>query len=329
MTNRSLRIFAACTALAAPALMSNQPAHAQGAPSAAQQADAGAAALDRSRELFQRANKLYDEGKYPQAEALYLQAWHLKKSYDLAGNLGNLEADMNKPRAAAEYLSFAVREFPAGGRPTLRDALLKRLGEVQKLVGSLRLSVNKPGAQVTLDGKPVGLSPLPHELYVEPGTHSVEAHLEGYPPLTLTVTVHKGKAAQVALDLIPPAGPSKVVIGVGAGIAGAGVIAGAVLLGIGASKGGTVSSLQDKIKQAGGCANATAAGDCADLRSAGSSKATLSNAGLWTLVGGGVVGVGTLIYGLAGGGSRAPKSAMTFTPIVTAGGGGLVVGGTF
>jgi hypothetical protein len=325
MTNRSLRILAVCAALVAPALTSNQPARAQ----AAQQADADAAALARSRELFQKANKLYDEGKYPQAEELYLQAWRLKKSYDLAGNLGNLEADMNKPRAAAEYLSFAVREFPAGGRPALRDALLKRLGEVQKLVGTLHFAVNKPGAEVQLDGQPIGLSPLPHELYVEPGTHSVEARLEGYPPVTATITVLKGKTEQVSLSFVQPAGPNKTVIGVGAGIAGAGVIAGAILLGVGASKGGTVSDLQSKLKQSGGCASATTSGDCADLRSAGSSKATLSNAGLWTLVGGGVVGIGTLIYGLAGGGSRAPKSGLFVVPVVTAEGGGLVAEGAF
>jgi hypothetical protein len=322
MTNRSLRILAVCAALGAPALTSTLPARAQ----AAQQSDA--AALAQSRELFQKGNKLYDEGKYPQAEDLYLRAWRLKKSYDLAGNLGNLEADMNKPRAAAEYLSYAVREFPAGGRPSLRDALLKRLGEVQKLVGTLRFTVNKPGAEVLLDGHAVGLSPLPHELYVEPGTHSVEARLEGYPPVTATVTVLKGKAEQVALTLMPPAGPNKMVIGIGAGIAGAGVIAGAVLLGVGASKGGTISDLQAKIKASGGCASATAAGDCADLRSAGSSKATLSNAGLWTLVGGGVVGIGTLVYGLVGG-SRAARTGMSVVPVVTADGGGLWAKGAF
>src|SRR5262245_37052937 len=198
MTNQRLRILAVCAALVAPALTSNQPVHAQGAPSPAQQADAEAAALNKSRELFQQANKLYDEGKYPQAEALYLQAWKLKKSYDVAGNLGNLEADMNKPRAAAEYLSFAVREFPAGGRPALRDALIKRLSEVSKLVGTLRFQVNKPGAEVFLDGHSIGTAPLPGEVFVDPGSHSVEARLEGFPPLLMTVSVAKGKSETVS-----------------------------------------------------------------------------------------------------------------------------------
>ena len=55
-------------------------------------------------------------------------------------------------RAAAEHLSYAIREFPAGGRPGLRDALIKRLADVRRAVGALRIQVNKPGADVLIDG---------------------------------------------------------------------------------------------------------------------------------------------------------------------------------
>jgi hypothetical protein len=148
----------------------------------------------------------------------------------------------------------------------------------------------------------------------------------------VTVTVMKGKSEEVAITLLQPAGANKTVIGVGAGIAGAGVIAGAVLLGVGLSKNGTISDLQGKIKKAGGCASATAAGDCADLRSAGAARSTLGSAGLWTLVGGGVVGIGTLIYAVAGGGSRSAQSGaapLTLVPVVTAQGYGLTASGAF
>jgi hypothetical protein len=251
MTNRSLRILALGAALLAPALTGPSTASAQTTQGPAQSATADAAALARSRDMFQQANKLYDEGKYPQAEQLYLQAWKIKKSYDVAGNFGNLEADMNKPRAAAEYLSYALREFPAGGRPPLREALGKRLAEVSRMVGQLRITVNKPGADVLVDGQPAGSSPLAGEIYVDAGPHSVEARMEGFPPVIVNVTAQKGKSEQVALTFVPPPGASKVVIGVGAAVAGAGVIAGAVLLGIGASKGGTISDLQAKVKTTG------------------------------------------------------------------------------
>jgi hypothetical protein len=333
-TNRSFLILAVCAALSAPALTSSRPALAQGAPQQSQvQGAVDAATLAKQREIFQQANKLYDEGKYPQAEQLYLQAWKLKQSYDVAGNLGNLEADMNKPRAAAEYLAYAIREFPAGGRPALRDALVKRHSEVVRLVGTLRFTVSKPGAEVFLDGQSIGLSPIANETYVDPGTHSVEARLEGYLPVQVTINAQKGKTEQVDLTFLPPKGANKTVIIAGGAVAGAAIVVGAALLGVGASKGSTASSLLDDLRKSGGCPPATMpqTGKCADLKSALDSKGTLSSAGLWTLVGGGVVGIGTLVYALAGGSKPGGgKTGVTqVTPLVTGDGGGLVIGGAF
>ena len=73
-------------------------------------------------------------------------------------------------RAAAEHLSYAIREFPAGGRPGLRDALIKRLADVRRAVGALRIQVNKPGADVLIDGSSIWLTPLPGEVFVDRAT---------------------------------------------------------------------------------------------------------------------------------------------------------------
>lgn len=330
MTTRRLPILAVCAALAAPALTSNHDAHAQGAPKVQQGSPVqiDAATLAKQRELFQQANKLYDENKFPQAEALYAQAWKIKKSYDLAGNFGNMLADAGKPRQAAPYLAFAIREFPAGGKPALRDALIKRLAEVQRLIGTVRVQVNIPRAEVFIDGQSVGLAPITEELYVDPSSHVIEARADGYLPAQESFLASKGKTSDVSLTLVAPKGPNKTVIITGGAVAGAAIVAGAVLLGVSTAKGSTLRTLQDEVKATGGCASETAGGKCEELRSAGQSKATLGNAGLWTLVGGGVVGVATLIYGVAGG-PKAPRTGVRVTPIVTGDGGGLIIGGAF
>lgn len=331
MTNPSFRILAVCAALSAPALMSSAPALAQGAP-AAPAAPGGvvdAASLKKARDLFEQANALYDANKYPQAEAAYLGAWKIKKSFDVAGNFGNLEADMNKPRNAAEYLSFALREFPAGGKPALRDALLKRLGEVTKLVGVVRIQVSRPGAEVFVDGASLGPSPIQTEVFLDPGTHTAEARLEGFVPAPITFIAARGKAADLTLTLVPLPGASKTVLIAGGVIAGVGVVAGGALMGISTTRKGTAADVA-QAKKVGCPAGGTGAttGACKNLAAAVSTRNALANAGLWTLVGGGVVGVGTLIYGLAGG-SKAPRTGVVVLPVVTGDGGGLVAGGTF
>lgn len=326
MNHHHYRIFAVCAALAGSAL-GGAPAWAQGA--RPPQAAVDAAALQKQREIFTEANKLWDDGKYPQAEQLYLQAWKIKKTFDVAANLGTLEADMNKPRAAAEFLAYALREYPAGGKAQFRDALVKRLVDAQKRIGTLRVRVNKPGAEVMLNGQSTGVTPLPGDLFVEPGTHQMEVKLEGYLPQQVTVTVAKGKTAEVTFTLAPPAGANKKVIVAGAVAGGVAVIAGAVMMGLYAAKGSSASSLAKEVK-APGCPSdpSDATGTCGDLVSALNAQATFGTAGVTLLAAGGAVGLGTLIYGLAAG-SRAPRTGMHVLPVLMANGGGLSVGGTF
>ena len=197
-----------------------------------------------------------------------------------------------------------------------------------ELIGTVRVQVNIPRAEVFIDGQSVGLAPISEEIYVDPSSHVIEARADGYLPAQESFLASKGKTSDVSLTLVAPKGANKTVIIAGGAVAGAAIIAGAVLLGVSTAKGSTLSSLQDEVKATGGCASETAGGKCEELRSAGQSKATLGNAGLWTLVGGGVVGVATLIYGVAGG-AKAPRTGVRVTPIVTGDGGGLIIGGAF
>lgn len=303
-----------------------EPPVAQGGP-----AQVDAATLAKQRDIFQQANKLWDEGKFPQAEALYKQAWAIKKSYDVAGNYGNLLADMGKPRPAAELLSFALREFPAGGRPALRDALLKRLGEVTRLVGRLRVEVQQADAEVFLDGQPVGKSPLAGEIFVDSGSHQLEARKAGFFPAQETVELAKGQSRGVKLALREPQGPSKVILYAGGGVAGAGVLAGAILTVLGAVK--KTDDLRATALAKGGCppfAESQPAGACADAKAAINTKAALTTAGVYTLAGGAAVGVATLVYTFVGGEKPPSGSArLRVLPVFSGDGGGVVLGGTF
>jgi hypothetical protein len=290
-----------------------------------------AATLAKQREIFQQANKFWDENKFPQAEALYKQAWAIKKSYDVAGNYGNLLADMGKPRPAAELLSFALREFPAGGRPALRDALLKRLSEVTRLIGTLRIEVRQADAEVFLDGQPIGKSPLAGEIFVDSGSHQIEARKAGFFPAQQTIEIAKGKSLPVKLALREPEGPNKTVLYAGGGVAGAGVVAGAILTVLGAVK--KTDALRATALAAGGCppfADSQPAGPCADGKSAINGKAALTTAGVYTLVGGAAVGVATLVYTFVGGEKPPSGSArLRVLPVIAGDGGGVVLGGTF
>jgi hypothetical protein len=286
--------------------------------------------LAQQRQIFDQANKLYDAQKYPEAEAAYLEAWKLKRSFDVAGNLGNLEADMKKWRPAAEYLAYALREFPAGGKPDVRDKLLKRLAEVEKEVGKLLISVNRTGAEVFVDGTSVGLAPIANVVYVDPGAHVVEARLEGYPPAQAKVDAAKEATVDVAVHL-EPKGANKTIIIAGGAAAGALAIIGAALTGVWASKGSSASKLAAMVPHNAPCPpdGTGATGTCADLKSALGSKATFGSAAVGMWVAASAVGVGTLVYGLAAG-ARGPRtSGLVVAPGAWAHGGGVLLSGSY
>jgi hypothetical protein len=334
MNLTNLRIVAVCAALSAPALAS-APVFAQQPPPAPQAPPADpAAVLTRSRQLFTQANKLYDEGNLPQARAAYFEAWKLKKAYDVGGNLGNVEADLKMWRDAAEHLAYAIREFPAGGRPTLRDNMLSRLTESQKYVGRLRFQVNHPGAEIFVDGASVGVAPVQEEIYVDPGTHSVEARLEGYPTVQVTVTTARGRTDTIPLDLVVlVTGPNKKIVIAVAVVAGVVAIAGGAMLGLASSKESSASNLYTQIKATppGGCPPASSpglTGNCATLKSDLDTKATFGVTGVSLLAGAGAIGVATLIYGLTGG-SRGGRAGLLLTPVVTADTKGVFFKGSF
>jgi hypothetical protein len=325
MNHPKLRLLAVCAALAAPALVS-VPAGAQ----PAQVIDD--ATLTRARGLFDQANKLYDAGRLAEAEVAYIQAWKLKKSFDVAGNLGNLEADLKRWRQAAQFLAYALREFPAGGKPAVRENLLRRQAEAMQYVGQLRIQVNRPGAEVFLDGTSLGVYPLQEDVFAEPGNHLIEARLEGLPPVQANVVVTKGRVDDVTINLAPK-GANKAVIIAGGVIAGVAAVTGAVFAGLWASQGSSASSLAGMVPHtapcpAGGVVTPATSKTCSDLVSALNNQATFGSVAVGTFVTAGAVGAATLIYGLVAS-PRGARSGLVVAPAVTAHGGGLFASGSF
>ncbi|KYF69579.1 PEGA domain-containing protein [Sorangium cellulosum] len=166
-------------------------------------ADPVADVVAKQRALFEQGNALYDERRWAEARDKFLEAWKLKQSYDVAANLGDVELMLGEARSAAEHLAYALREFPAGGKPALRKTLTTRFDEARQLVGALRIQVSKPGAEVLVDGRSIGYAPIKDEVFVEPGPHTVTARRDGYADATAKVEPKAGEALGLTLDLAP------------------------------------------------------------------------------------------------------------------------------
>jgi hypothetical protein len=204
----------------------------------AQPAGAGSLAT-QADELFERGKVAFEQGDFALAAHAYQKAWELAQSYDIAANLGQAELELGWFREAAEHLTFALRNLPLSVAAETREQIRDMLARAKQEVASLNLHVEPAGAEVTVDGRTVGTAPLGAELFVEPGTHTVQVRLEGHEPahqqvlMLVLEPLPEQAAAPAAGEPIPSppraeaiqpdaSGPSliPVVVAAGVGIAG-------------------------------------------------------------------------------------------------------------
>jgi hypothetical protein len=251
---------------------------------------------DRADELFAQASTAYDAGRLGEAEAKLSEAWAVRKTYDIAGNLGVVELRLGKPARAAEHLAWALQHFAPSDSEQTRAGYQQQLVKARAACGTLRIRVNVAGAEVTVGGRVVGASPLEDEVFVEAGSVTVAARGTGYVGAQQAVSVGKGEEREVALVL---AGVAPVVVArrpiwpalLSGGAALVGIAVGAGLAAAANGKGADAATLRAQL--GGGRSTCTGAVDsqCNALGDALRSQGTLAKASLGSFLVGGAFAV--------------------------------------
>lgn len=307
-------------------------------------------------DLFLKGKALLKEGKKQDALAAYRAAFKLRKSYDVAGNLGSLELDLGLHRDAAEHIAYALSHYAASG--TTQDQLAKarqRFETARKEVCVVHVAVSVEGAEVLVDGVSIGRAPIAEDVFVDPGARRIEARFPGYVTATKSLNAKKNGTEEVKLEMVreaaavptatasatatgsatalPPVGPRREILIGGAVLAGMATLVGGILLGAAESQ--RADLIAESPKNPDGtliCAKATALGTadaaCDALRARGRTANALGQAGIGALIGGGLVGLGTVGYALF---ARAPQkaTAVRWWPVASPTTAGLVCNGAF
>lgn len=292
----------------------------------------------RAKELYEMGNKLYDEQKWAEAEAAYQSAWNLRKSFDLAGNLGDVEMQLGQYRDAAEHLSYAYDEFPTGGKPEVREALGKRIEEARQQVGVLQIKTNILGARLYVDGKLVGQAPLEKGVFVDVGQRVIEARIDGHDDQLRTIDVTKGSKQEIELKLVPKASGGQssgntqriAIVAIGAGLTAAGIGTGIGFWVAASGKTTAADDIRSGGLNRGDCPGTSTAviAKCTSLKTTLSDHDTYFNVGTAMFTTGILAGAGTILYVVA---TKKRPGAVAFqpAPIVTPSLTGISVSGRF
>jgi hypothetical protein len=309
-------------------MAASAPSSGQEESAAAPQAGGSSARLEA---LFRRGVEAMKEERWQAAHAALLAAWKLERHFQIAANLGLAELRLGKHRDAAEHLAFVLREAPDEIKPSQREHVRRSLEEARQRVAALRIAVNRDGAQIFVEGAPVGTSPLIHEIYVEPGARTVEARLPNGATRQVSVDLLAGHTRRVGLMFWPepvpadaraPATPrdapprggldrsSIAILGIGGGMSAVAIGVGIAATALSFSKAGEQDTCQTE--------------SC--FRLLESSRTNLANVAVASFVIGGLALGGTLTYAIVRSQSRAGTSAAVGVRVSAAAQGALVTG---
>jgi hypothetical protein len=154
-----------------------------------------------ARELFNQGNQLLQSASFDEATKKYRQAlehWdHPAVHYNLALALVGLD----QPVEAFEHLEAALRYGPEPLGAKEYENVQRHKAQLEKQLARVTITCDEPGAEVTLDGRPLFVGPRRYEGMVRPGVHSVVASKAGFVPTDKSRPLFAGTTEAIELKL--------------------------------------------------------------------------------------------------------------------------------
>ncbi len=113
--------------------------------------------------------------------------------------------------AYAAYKKF-VDDWGAKVAPYKKTLAESRMKEIAARTGELTLTVSEPGATITVDDKPAGVSPLPAPLHLPPGPHRVRVTKDGFLPFDQAPNAVAGQSQTVDVKLQAQSAKGRLVV---------------------------------------------------------------------------------------------------------------------
>jgi hypothetical protein len=154
----------------------------------------------QAKSLLGQGTKLYGQGDVAGALEKFQAAYAAFPSPKLMFNIGEANLNLHRPVEALE----AFERFLAGvtdAPPEKVAEVRTAMGQLRKQLGQLRVDCTTSGTEVSVDGKSVGLTPLPDLIWAAPGHHQITAKHEGVAPAVEEVDVKMGAVSSVTLRL--------------------------------------------------------------------------------------------------------------------------------
>jgi hypothetical protein len=165
-----------------------------------------------AKDAFDAAQSLVDRSDFAKAYSKFAQAYDLSSDPRLLFNMALCEGRIHDYARMKRLLARYQHE----GGTTFSDEDRRRVGEaldkIESVVGTVRLAVSEPGSSVLVDGDLAGTTPLPEDLILNAGDHTLSVQKTGFRPVTRPLNITGGTATTMAVELSPQARDARIVL---------------------------------------------------------------------------------------------------------------------
>jgi hypothetical protein len=161
---------------------------------------ANAEGKSRAKLLLGEGTSLYDKGEFAPALDKFTQAYAEYASPKLLYNIAQTKRALGRLAEAMDAFERFLLEPPTDSPEMTADANAM-MAELQAKLGRLHIDCSMARAEISIDGKVFGLSPLSDLLWAEPGQHQITARHAGAIPFVENVEVSIGAIRKVEIQL--------------------------------------------------------------------------------------------------------------------------------
>ena len=171
-------------------------------------------ATKEAGERYARGLTLYGDGEFLLALVEFERAYQLSQNYKVLYNIGQVRIQLGRYAKGREALEEYLKLGGSSVSAERAQAVNKDLSMLTERTATLRIVSNEAGADIALDGKSIGTSPLDAPLVVDAGEHNLTLHKPGFYDKSQSVTLAGREQIDLRIDLaaqVAVAGPKVVV----------------------------------------------------------------------------------------------------------------------
>ena len=129
--------------------------------------------------LLSEGTAAYGRGDYATALDKFTAAYEIFPSPKLWFNIGQANRDLGRPVEAVAAFDRFLRNAGDAPPETLAEAR-RSTAELKTKLGQIQVTCATDGAEITVDGKQVGSTPLGEMVWTTPGRHQVAVQHAGF-----------------------------------------------------------------------------------------------------------------------------------------------------